>query len=290
MSIYTDITLTIEDGLCLHARDYAGSGGPARLPVICLHGLTRNASDFEELAPVIAGLGRRVLVLDVRGRGRSGRDPDPNRYTQQVYAGDVAKLMSELGIARAVFVGTSMGGLITITLSEHHLDLIAAVILNDIGPVLSEKGLARIVSYVGKTDPQPSWEAAAQSVRAIHACAFPRYEDADWDKWARRAFEPRADGMLAPRYDPAIADALRDGKLKSTSPGLQAAFRRLAHARPTMLLHGMLSDLIEAEQADWMRREAPSMEYVPVPDVGHAPMLDEPAALDAIRRFLDTVP
>jgi pimeloyl-ACP methyl ester carboxylesterase len=290
MSIYTEITLTIDDGLRLYARDYAGSGGPARLPVICIHGLTRNASDFDELAPVLAGMGRRVLALDVRGRGRSGRDPAPHRYTQQVYAGDVAQLMSDLGIARAVFVGTSMGGLITMTLAEQRLDLVAAVILNDIGPVLSEKGLARIVSYVGKTDPQPSWEAAAQSVREIHACAFPGYGAADWDKWARRAFEPDDGGRLVPRYDPAIAEALRDGKLRPTSPEIQAAFRRLAQARPTLLIHGALSDLIEAEQVDWMRREAPSMQYVEVPDVGHAPMLNEPAALDAIRRFLDTVP
>jgi len=296
---YSPISYTSSDGLALHARDYAPAGagpagtgphGDARLPVVCIHGLTRNASDFDALAPRLAALGRRVLAVDVRGRGRSARDPDPARYSNRVYAADVAELMARLRIDRAIFVGTSMGGLITMLLAQQRLDLVAAAILNDIGPILSEKGLARIVSYVGNTRPQPSWEAAAASVRDIHACAFPDYDSAEWDQWARRAFEPGPDGTLVPRYDPAIGDALRDGKLSATSPGLQAAFLKLAQARPTLLLHGALSDLLEAEQAAWMRSAAPTMEYAVVPNVGHAPMLDEPAALDAIERFLAKLP
>src|SRR6059058_4614873 len=172
MSTYTEITFTSDDGLRLYARDYAGAGGPARLPVICIHGLTRNASDFDEFAPIIANLGRRVLALDVRGRGHSERDPDHNNYNPQVYAGDVAKLMADLGIARAVFVGTSMGGLITMALAAMNIDLVAAAILNDIGPVISEKGLARIAGYAGKSTSLSSWQHAARHVRDINACAF----------------------------------------------------------------------------------------------------------------------
>ncbi len=92
------------DGLALYARDYASHGGQARLPVICIHGLTRNSSDFDELAPWMAGLGRRVIAVDVRGRGRSARDPDPSHYNPATYAGDVIKLAHDLGIARAVLV------------------------------------------------------------------------------------------------------------------------------------------------------------------------------------------
>ena len=293
---YSPISYTSTDGLALHARDYAPAegaaqdAGEARLPVVCIHGLTRNASDFDAFAPRVAALGRRVLAVDVRGRGRSARDPETAHYANRVYAADVAELMARLHLDRAVFVGTSMGGLITMLLAQQRLDLVAAAILNDIGPILSEKGLARIVSYVGNTGPQPSWEAAAASVRDIHACAFPDYERAEWDQWARRAFEPGADGTLVPRYDPAIGDALRDGKLTATSPGLQAAFLKLVQARPTLLVHGALSDLLEAEQVAWMRTAAHGMAYVEVPNVGHAPMLDEPAAWEAIERFLATAP
>ncbi|HEX8789218.1 MAG TPA: alpha/beta hydrolase [Telluria sp.] len=290
MSTYTEITFTSDDGLRLYARDYAGSGGPARLPVICIHGLTRNSSDFDEFAPIIAGLGRRVLALDVRGRGHSARDPNPDNYNPQVYAGDVEKLMSDLGIARAIFVGTSMGGLITITLAARNIELIAAAVLNDIGPVISAKGLARIAGYTGKSATLSSWADAAGQVKAINAGAFPDYPDAEWDKWARRAFDQDGEGRLAPRYDPNIAIALQTGKLRPTSLAGRIAFRKLSRKRPTLLVRGTLSDLLEVRQAEWMRRAAPSMQYVEVPNVGHAPMLTEPEALDAIIRFLAHLP
>jgi len=239
---------------------------------------------------LIAAWSRRVLAVDVRGRGHSERDPRHENYNPAVYAGDVAKLMRELGIARAVFVGTSMGGLITMTLAAQHSEMVAAAILNDIGPVLSEKGLARIAGYAGKSASLASWDDAAGYVRDINACAFPDNADAEWDKWARRAFAPDSEGRLAPRYDPNIAIALQTGKLRPTSLAARMAFRRLAKKRPVLLVRGELSDLLEARQADWMRRAAPGMQYVEVPKVGHAPMLTEPAALEAIAQFLATVP
>jgi pimeloyl-ACP methyl ester carboxylesterase len=293
VSNFTPISYTSPDGLTLYARDYPAAGPepvPARLPVICLHGLTRNSSDFDEFAPSIAAQGRRVLALDVRGRGHSQRDPNPANYNPVVYAGDVAKLMSDLGIARAVFVGTSMGGLITMTLAAQHIDLVAAAVINDIGPVLSEKGLARIAGYAGKAVALHTWDDAAGFVKDINLCAFPDNSEEEWGKWARRAFAPDAEGRLAPRYDPKIAIALQTGKLRPTSLAARMAFRRLARKRPTLLVRGALSDLLEARQSDWMRRAAPGMQYVEVPEVGHAPMLTEPVALEAITRFLATVP
>jgi pimeloyl-ACP methyl ester carboxylesterase len=288
---YTSIRYTSNDGLALHARDYpADAGATGRLPVICIHGLTRNASDFDEFAPIVARQGRRVLALDMRGRGESQRDPNPDNYTPSVYAGDVARFMANQHIPRAVFVGTSMGGLITMTLAAKHIDLIAAAVINDIGPVISEKGLARIAGYAGRTAAVDSWPAAAGYVRAINACAFPDNVDADWDKWARRAFARDAAGRLAPRYDPNIAIALQTGKLRPTSLPLRMAFRKLTQERPVLLVRGTLSDLLEERQAAWMRRAAPTMACVEVPNVGHAPMLTEPVALDAILHFLAQVP
>nr|WP_229423001.1 alpha/beta hydrolase [Telluria aromaticivorans] len=274
----------------MYARDYPAAGGPARLPVICIHGLTRNSADFDELAPELAAIGRRVIAVDVRGRGNSARDPNPDNYNPGVYAGDIVKLMDDLGIARAVFVGTSMGGLITMTLAARHLDLIAGAIINDIGPVMSLRGLARIAGYAGRCGTLASWDEAAAYLRDINACAFPANSDEEWGKWARRAFEQKDDGQLALRYDPNIATAIQTGKLRPTSLAARMAFRRLARRRPTLLVRGALSDLVEPEQASWMRKAAPELQYAEVPDVGHAPMLTEPAALDAIRQFLATVP
>lgn len=289
VSTFTDISYSSTDGLSLYARDYASHSGPARLPVICIHGLTRNSGDFDELAPWMASMGRRVLALDVRGRGLSARDPDPRHYNAATYAGDVIKLTHDLGIERAVFVGTSMGGLITMTLALRRLKLIAAAVLNDVGPVISEKGLARIAGYAGKGCAPGSWDEAACYMRDINQPAFPDNDMQEWGKWARRAFAENAQGQLVLRYDPNIAMPLKTGKLRATSWIGRMAFRRLARNRPTLLVRGALSDLVENEQAGYMRRAAPAMQYAEIPGVGHAPMLTEPPAREAIGKFLSQV-
>lgn len=286
---YSDLSYTSTDGLMLYARDYPACSGKARLPVICIHGLTRNASDFDELAPWIATQGRRVIALDVRGRGRSEHAPDPSKYNPMVYAGDVIKLAHDLGIERAVFVGTSMGGIITMTLALRRLKLIAAAVLNDVGPVISEKGLSRIAGYAGKDCVLTSWEQATDYIMTINQQAFPANDMEEWGKWAHRAFVENEQGQLVLRYDPNIAMPLRTGKLKPTSWMGRMAFRRLARNRPVLLVRGALSDLVEDEQAGYMRRAAPAMKYAVVPGVGHAPMLTEPPAREAIQQFLSQV-
>jgi pimeloyl-ACP methyl ester carboxylesterase len=289
VSTFTETSFTSPDGLRLYARDYAGASGPAKLPVICIHGLTRNSADFEEIAPWIAALGRRVLAVDVRGRGNSAYDPDPSHYNPIVYANDVIKMAHDLGIERAVFIGTSMGGLITMTVAMRRLRLIGAAILNDVGPALSPRGLERIASYAGRGEVLASWEDAASYTRSINELAFPANTSDDWDKWARRAFTESAPGQLAMRYDPNIAVPIRTGKIKASSLLARYAFRRLARNRPTMLVHGALSDLIEKEQVALMRAAAPTLTYAEIPGVGHAPMLTEPEALAALRAFLGRV-
>jgi pimeloyl-ACP methyl ester carboxylesterase len=286
---YSEIAFISDDGLRLYARDYAGASGLARLPVICIHGLTRNASDFDEVAPWIAQQGRRVLAVDVRGRGNSAYDSNPAHYALPVYAADVVKLMRDLGIARAVFVGTSMGGLITMTLALRHLDLIAAAVLNDVGPLLSPRGLARIAGYAGKGEVLRSWDDAAAYLRSINQVAFPDYGQADWDKWARRAFVESAPGVLAMRYDANIGLAIRAGAVKTSSMMANFAFKRLARRRPTLLVRGALSDLVEDDQVARMRAMAPQLAYAEIDNVGHAPMLMEPQAQAALREFLARV-
>jgi pimeloyl-ACP methyl ester carboxylesterase len=115
------------DGLSLAARDYAAASGTAKLPVIAIHGLTRNSADFDAIAPLIAQSGRRVLAVDIRGRGQSDRAPDPMTYQPVTYAQDVLALMRDLGIERAVFLGTSMGGLISDYIGSQRPDRFGAV-------------------------------------------------------------------------------------------------------------------------------------------------------------------
>lgn len=277
------------DGLTLYARDYAGADGEARLPIICLHGLTRNSKDFEDVAPRLAAGGRRVLVPDVRGRGRSDRDPKPSGYHPKVYARDVLGLMDALGMSRAVFVGTSMGGIITLMVSALRRSAIAAAILNDVGPEVDKAGLDRIFSYAGKTSPVESWVDAVAYCRTTAGAAFPGYSDAEWEAVARRTFHNDG-GKPAFDYDPSIMLPVSKGPPKTRSMLAEMFFRRMARGRPTLLIRGELSDLLSEPIAAKMKRMAPAMETVVVPGVGHAPMLTEPEAVVAIDEFLARVP
>ena len=290
MSTFVEMTWRGEGGLALYARDYAPSGGPARCPVICIHGLTRNSADFEDVAPWIAAQGRRVIAVDVRGRGRSERDPDPKRYNPVVYTSDVLKLLDDAGIARAVFVGTSMGGIITMAIAGKRLRAIAAAVLNDVGPVISMAGLTRIGSYVGQGKPVESWDDAAAYMKSINGVAFPANTDADWHVWARRTFRADSAGRISLDYDPQIAAAFRGAKLKSTSLVAKLLYRRLARNRPTLLIRGGNSDIVGPDEASYMRQAAPGLQYAEVPGIGHAPMLTEPEARTALQAFLATVP
>ncbi|HMI20516.1 MAG TPA: alpha/beta hydrolase [Sphingomonas sp.] len=273
------------EGLTLHARDYPAAAGEGRLPVVCLHGLTRNARDFDALAPWIAARGRRVLAADVRGRGLSDRDPAAS-YWLPTYADDVRRMAEALGIEQAIFIGTSMGGLIMMELAATTPTLIAGAVINDVGPVLAAEGLARIGTYVGNAPAFDSWDAAATYLERQNETALPHYRAEDWGRMARRMFRD-ADGRVAADYDPAIAAAFGTGPLPADP---WERWHGLASGRPLLLLRGGLSDLLAAGDATRMITEHAGARLREVPNVGHAPMLDEPEALAAIGQFLDEVP
>ena len=269
------------DGLRLAWRDYPGPthGG---VTALCLHGLTRNARDFEALAPRLAGE-RRVLCLDVRGRGRSARDPEPSRYVPTTYAQDALQLLDAAGVTRVAVIGTSLGGILALLLAALRPAAIAGVVLNDIGPVVDPAGIARIAGYVGKSSAARTWDDAADALRALNAPFFPEFSRADWLRFARRTYAQDADGMLRPEYDPAISEATRSGG--AVPPDLWALFAALA-AIPTLAIRGELSDILSESTLQEMLRRKPDLEILRVARRGHAPTLDEPECVAAIGRFL----
>lgn len=281
---------TSSDGLRLYARDYPGAAGDARLPVVCLHGLTRSSRDFEAVAPYLAASGRRVLALDVRGRGRSARDPKPENYHPGVYAADTAALLDRLGVARAVFVGTSMGGLITMVLAGLRPELVAAAVINDVGPCLSPVGLGRILAYTGKRPEVRSWSDARAYAEHVNKVAFPAYRKKDWDAFAHRLFDEDDRGRPVLAYDPAITVPFQKATPDKPAADMDALWSGLANTRPTLLVRGALSDLLDPDGVRIMQALTPSLEVVEAPGVGHAPMLTEPEARQAILDFLSRAP
>jgi pimeloyl-ACP methyl ester carboxylesterase len=277
---YRDAYLTVADGLRLHYRDYPGATGKA--PLLCLHGLTRNSRDFLELGERYSPE-RRVIALDFRGRGLSEYDPLPARYTPLVYAGDVIRLLDDLGVDRAVFVGTSLGGLVTMLIAAMAPQRIVAAILNDVGPELSDAGLKRIRSYVGKDIHFPSWDLAAEAIAENNRHLPATYTHDDWVKMARRVCREE-DGEIVFDYDMAIAVPF-DTQGPAPEVDLWPLFKALGQ-HPLLVVRGEQSDLLGAEALAKMHEAVPDMKSVTLEGVGHAPMLDEPEAVAAIDAFL----
>lgn len=275
------------DGLKLFARDYGQSDG--RLPVVCIPGLTRNSRDFEDVAPAIAAIGRRVLAVDLRGRGRSDYCPDRKTYSPGTYANDMVALLASINAPRAIFLGTSLGGLVTMTLAVRRPDLIGGAILNDVGPEVGKAGLARIRSYAGRGAPVQTWEDAAAYVKRTNGVAFPDYPDDAWLPFAHKLFRDEG-GRPVIDYDPSVARSANPIMAWLATRLLWPAFRRIARTGPLLLVHGEQSDIIEARTIARMKLAAPHMEVATVPRVGHAPMLTEAVARDAIIAFLALAP
>src|SRR5256884_8446002 len=190
--------VTAQDGLRLHLRAY-GPRAPRPLPVACLPGLARTAADFESLAATLSS-DRQVLAVDYRGRGKSDYDHNPENYNLQVELADVLAVLTAFGIGRAVFIGTSRGGILTMLLAVARPSAIAGCVLNDIGPGIELSGLLRIKSYVGKLCQPASLADAADVLQPGLRSPFPKWGDADWLALPRRTFT-EASGRLLPDYD-----------------------------------------------------------------------------------------
>lgn len=278
---FADRFWTSRDRLKLHFRDYPGRAD--RPPVLCLPGLTRNARDFSHVAQQLAGEWR-VICPDLRGRGDSAYAKNSATYNPMQYADDLRLLLEQEGIERFVAFGTSLGGLLTMIFAMTEPDRLAGVMLNDVGPEIDPAGLERIRGYVGQGRSFPTWMHAARSLEEAQGAVFPHYQIADWLAMAKRCMVLGSNGRVVFDYDMKIAEPF-------ARPGGEAGvdlWRGIdgLNGRPVLLLRGGLSDILSADVLARMAARLDDCEMVTVADVGHAPMLDEPAAVAAIDRLL----
>ncbi|MBO9580723.1 MAG: alpha/beta hydrolase [Sphingobium sp.] len=271
--------------LDLHARIYPGPGDNDAPPLLLMHGLTRNSADFEPLAACLAGR-YRLIVPDQRGRGLSQWDPNPVNYRPDVYAADMFMLLDGLGIRAAGLIGTSMGGLMAMIMGASQPGRVPLIALNDVGARLELEGLQRIQGYVGPSGTMHGWDEAAARCAAINEAAFPGFGPEDWLAFARRTCREDDHGGIAFAYDPAISESIRGAEPATVPAELWPLWDALA-AIPVLVVRGARSDLLAAETVTEMaRRHSGAFVSAAVPDRGHAPLLDEPAALNALESFL----
>ena len=269
------------DGLKLYSRIYAGPAADSPV-VLCLHGLTRNSRDFEQLARHLAAA-HRVIVPDVRGRGLSARDPHFNNYQIPIYLKDVLTLLAGLGAARVMIIGTSMGGLMAMLLAATQPGLVSGIALNDVGPEVAPAGLERIRGYVGRGTPVRSWPEAVARARTIYGSAWPGLSDARWEEITRLSYRANSEGVPEADADPLISEPLRN--TSAAAPDLWPLWKALAGV-PMLAIRGAHSDILNVATLERMKREKPDLEVLTVADRGHAPLLDEPECMAAIDRFL----
>jgi pimeloyl-ACP methyl ester carboxylesterase len=250
--------------------------------LVCVHGLTRCARDFDFLAPEMARRGYRVICPDVAGRGDSDWLADPMDYAVPTYTKDLLMLLVRLQLESVHWVGTSLGGLIGMAISAIPDSPIQRLVLNDVGPVLTVAALQRMATYVGKWPPLPTIEAAEQFVRTISA-SFGPHTDAEWRFLTEHVVRRNADGSLRMHYDPAIAVPF-NAEMPSSDVELWSFYDTIRC--PTLALRGEQSDLLTRDTVAQMAVRGPRAQAVEIPGVGHAPTLIHADQIAIVRDFL----
>ena len=254
--------------------------GDASRTVVCVHGLTRNARDFDRLGQELAARGLRVLQVDVAGRGRSGWLEDPLLYDLPVYARQLADWLARLRLSRVDWIGTSMGGLVAFELAKSRPRLFRTLVLNDIGPFVPAAALEPIAAYLGLDLAFPHIDALEEHLRTIHA-GFGPLGHAGWRHLALHSARREGD-VWRLHYDPRIREPFlaRRGRDVVLWEGFDAL------ACPVLVLRGEESAVLSRDVVAEMRRRRPDLGVVEFPGIGHAPALMARDQIEVVAAFL----
>lgn len=265
------------NGLNLHYLDHGTEAKPA---LVCIHGLTGNAHNFDALAPHLTAA-YHVLTIDVRGRGDSGWGP-AGEYTPQNYMADLAGLLDALAIRRVTLIGTSMGGMISMVFAGGYPQRVERVVLNDIGPDIDPAGITRIQGYVGSA---PSEFSNLNEVAAYYRETYSplrRLTESQQLEWVKWTVKSAPGGKLVWKMDPEIRRPARGSAARPID--MWTPFARIE--APILVVRGAESDILARRTIDRMKSTGHDLQWVEIPGVGHAPSLTEPESLAALKNFL----
>lgn len=271
------------DSLSLYYREYGTNEN--HLPLLCLSGLTRNSADFHDFAERYC-VDRKVYALDYRGRGKSDYDSSYENYNPQIYAADIYSFLTQKGIPKAIFVGTSLGGLLTMGIAGFAKQFIAGAILNDVGPEIDTSGGNRILDYVGRDIRYPNIETASKAQRQQYLKAYPDLSETEWIALSKKTFVfDEAAANFRFNYDMNLGPALAKQFENSEPIDLWPFFAELKGI-PTLAIRGASSDVLSQEVFEKMQAKKPDMLTVLLDNRGHVPLLDEPPLLKEMDHFI----
>ena len=264
-------------------KEWGNADNPRVL--ICVHGLTRVADDFDALAMALCHE-YRVICPDVVGRGFSGRLRNPAHYQLPQYVSDMVTLLARVNAETVDWFGTSMGGLIGMGLASLPDNPVRKLVLNDVGPNLNPEALVRIGEYVGQEVRFSTFNEALAYIKTI-SLSFGAHTDQQWDKLARDVLRQYPDGTWRKHYDLGLAEPF-----KATTPEMAVAGQAMlwvaydAISCETLLIRGERSDLLSRETALEMTQRGPKATLKEIPDVGHAPTFVDDAQIALVKDFL----
>ncbi len=247
---------------------------------ICVHGLTRNGRDFDDLAQALAGAGWRVVCPDIAGRGKSDRLPSAEHYGFAQYLTDLTALIARLDVAQVDWVGTSMGGLLGMMFAAPVNTPLRSLVINDIGPYIPKAALQDIAEYLGQQPQFASYQEAEDYIRKTHA-GFGKLSDAQWQHLTEHSIAKVKDGYGL-IYDPQIGEAFRKGYQGDVD--LWSVWDAIAC--PTLVLRGKDSTTLSSQTAAGMRRRGPHAREEVILGCGHAPALMDEKQINLIVDFL----
>lgn len=265
--------------------------------VMCVHGLTRNGRDFDELANYLSNKGRYILCPDVAGRGDSAWFKHACYYNFPQYVADMNALIARADTHHIDWIGTSMGGIIGMMLAAQPNTPIRRLVINDIGPQIPLVGLRRLGKYAGKNPIFSTFEEAKIYCKTNYA-EFGELTDEQWNTFTYHSIKLKAPNQYVFNVDPGIKHSKSTGQwlnefLHHPLKALEGIFYDIdlwsmwkqIHC-PVLVIHGKHSDLLTSEIIAKMHQIHPLTEVYEIENAGHAPALLDPQNHDVIYQWL----
>ena len=277
------------NGLRISYRHYPSNNKKPNHTIMCLHGLTRNSRDFEDLIPYLPDEAS-IIVPEQRGRGNSEYDSHSENYHIGQYIEDTWQLLNILKIDQCHIIGTSMGGLMAMIMHDQHAERVSSIVLNDIGPEISREGLTLIAESLNKNILFDTIDAARKALESSAGNCYPNFSKEQWVAFTRQLYVKNAAGNYQRDYDPAISINVNKGLESNEDFSLWPQFLNIASSKkPFLLIQGGLSTLLTKDTVEKMQALAPSMALCTIDDCGHAPTLIEKKCIVELKKHFKSI-